>query len=105
MKRGKVILMIVLSCVVCFALFVLVDCVRLSKAEVGAKPLITIRENIPNGEGDLSYDGLGYSVKYKMGLQQTENSKITDTASYIKEYAYGQEIWLFDKILVWGWVS
>ena len=85
--------------------FVLVDCVRISKAEAGAKPIITISEEIPNGAGDIRYRGLGYSVVYKMDYKVQEGAGGATGISYIKENAYGQEIWLFDKVLLWGWVE
>lgn len=105
MKKGKIVLTVIAVCVVCFAAFVLIDCVRISRAELGTKPLITISEEIPNGPGDLRYRGLGYSVVYKMGDEMQTGDSGESCISYIEENAYGQEFWLFDKILVWGWVE
>lgn len=107
-EKGRVVLAVLLTGAVCYMVFVLFDCIRISRTNSGTKPIITIQEEIPNGEGDICYTGLGYTVVYKIGYTEVAESdtfKIKDTRQYIKEFAYGQEIWLFNRIFLWGWIE
>lgn len=71
-----------------FGLYLIIEFIRLTGADDVTKPLITISEEITDDR--VKYDGLGFEVVYKIG-----NS----------DRCYGEEVWLFGKILVWAWIE
>ena len=64
MKRKVLIILLIL--IICYIIFVTIDCVRLENSKRHTKPLITT--SIIEYENDRHvgtiYSGLGYSVKY-----------------------------------------
>ncbi len=84
---------VLLSLVVCFALYVGVDCVRLKNAEAGTKPLIVLREE--ETETRVVYRGIGYVVSYE--------KREFIAGCIAEERVCGAEFDLFGKILIWGW--
>lgn len=99
-KKIKIIGVILTSAVFLWAGFVTIDCIRLRNSKTGTKPLITIREEV--SENLLSYTGLGYTIKYKAEIGDVlEKNDIT----YIEQLGYGADFWLFDRVLVWGWIE
>ena len=87
MRVRKTVLAVVLAIVICGVGYIAVDCVRLAASEPGTKPFITLTTYEESGL--IEYKGLGYSVVY----------------SYDSSQIYAMNIWLFDKILVWGWIT
>lgn len=99
--RGiKTATIIMVSIALLWAGFVTVDCIRLRNAESGTRPFITLYEE--DGDTVVSYTGLGYTVKYHVDIGEvtTENG-----ITYVEQLGYGAEFWLFDKLLVWGWIE
>ena len=47
-------------------------------------------------ENEISYTGLGYTVRYRKGLDENGNET---------EFVSGAEFWMFGKIILWGWIA
>ena len=86
----KKIMIIGLSIILLYSLFIVEESIRISRG--GVKPLIVLEEEYING--DILYKSLGFSVKYKC---YNKSSGLV--------LCGGQEFWLFDKFLIWGWIS
>lgn len=86
--QGKklVVTLIVVLFISCVG-YIGMDCFRLTMAEPGTKPLITI--DVVETANQIEYKGLGYSVSYRY-----EDMQIS-----------GAELWLFDSIFIWGYIS
>lgn len=101
--KAKVVIGAVAAVVLIYAAFVTADSIRLSKSEVGTKPLITLAEaedtNENAGVSTRKYDGLGYSVTYRYDIGQAEDA---ESAGLI---GYGAEFRLFGCILIWAWAE
>lgn len=70
-----------------FALYVIIECIRLTSVGTYAKPFLTFSEEY---EGDrVTYNGLGYKVVY----------------SIYDNRCYGAAFYVFDDFLVWGWIE
>lgn len=74
--------------------FVAVDCIRLKNTFKEKAPFITVASS-ENGD-ESSYTGLGYTVRYRRCTDK--NGKVTDDLT-------GAEFRLFDKIILWVWIS
>lgn len=86
-----------------FTTFILEESIRLSKIP-GAKPLIItkIDANIEANNSKLKeevYHSIGYTIKYEY-LKDEKSSE--DNIMYL---IIGEEFRLFDKILIWAWIS
>lgn len=84
-----------------FALYVGIDCFRLSKSDYGTKPLITISDHTDEplfGASGLcsEYEGLGYKVRYSKYYDETNKE------AFVGKQA---ECRLFDSILLWAWIE
>lgn len=97
MKKAVIIILII---IVCFCIYITMDCIRLKNSEFGTEPLISIKEPeiICENNCVTKYTGMGYTVRYLNNIV-TEGEKVVITSGY------GAEFWLFDKILVWAWVE
>lgn len=91
-KIVKRILIVITILILCLAVFITIDSIRLKNSSRGTKPLITISEKIEKIENDnvrlksTTYYGLGYSIKY-----------------YFKSNRAGVEFKLFNLFTLWGW--
>lgn len=90
-KVGIVAILIILM----YALFVTEESIRLSKNSL-AEPLIVLEKSHSGNLDDVTYKSLGFTLK-------TEFAKVNDSNDEI--YPISQEFWLFDKFLIWGWIS
>lgn len=95
-KYIKVIFISILSIVIMYTIFIVIDCIRLRNAKSETKPFITV--SLAEYENGNKYTGLGYSVKYY-------KDRLKDTNGNIVESGCGAEFRLFDKILIWAWVE
>ncbi len=104
MKKIFAILGIVISSLlVIYILFVAEESIRLKRG--GQRPLIVISgtcdgdkiEHTGNYETDCQ--SLGFSIKreYVLDEKSSDDNKMYKLIS--------EEFWLFDKYLVWGWIS
>lgn len=105
MKKILRVLFIFISfAVLLYGLLVGIDCVRLYKAGESNKPLITTNET--RKEDYCKYEGLGYTVTYKIDHEKAVASKEEGKQnSYPGSHIYGAEFRLFDKILLWAWIE
>ena len=92
----KKILLIMVTLLIIYFLFITIDCIRLRNSKNATKPFITI--GLAEYENGNKYIGLGYSVKYYKDKQENKNGNIV-------ENGYGAEFRLFDRILIWAWVE
>lgn len=102
-KMIKIISITVLIILFIFTIFILEESIRLSRIS-GAKPLIItkIDTNIKANNSKLKeevYHSIGYTIKYE--YLKDENS----TEDNIMYLIIGEEFRLFDKILIWAWIS
>lgn len=90
-KIIKIVGIVLLSIMGVYTIFVVEESIRLSK-DSSNKPLIILKEtNIDKSVDDtVCYDSIGFKLVNKYGL---ESSMV------------GQEFWLFDTFMLWGWIS
>lgn len=100
MKIRKIMQVSVVLLVGLYISFVSVDCLRLCNSELGTKPFITIETE--KKDNQIAYKGLGYTVSYQV---ESDASQVENETAYIEETGYGMTVWLFDSILLWGWVA
>lgn len=100
MKKKLLIALILIICI--FTIFIIEECIRLKKLDNDV-PLIVfhIDENYSNDSKQLEsvYYSLGFKIKMKFYL---------DDKSSEDNYMYnlvGEEFYLFNKILLWAWIS
>lgn len=72
-----------------FALYVIIDCIRLKGAEAYTKPFVTISEE--HSGGKVTYNGLGYKIVYRI--------------SEYNDKCYGAEFYVFDDFMAWGFIE
>ena len=53
-------------------------------------------EEYTGDDGDVTYKSLGFTLT-------TEFAKFSESDDMV--YPISQELWLFDKFLIWGWIS
>ena len=102
-KIIKIIITIIISIILIYTLFVTEESIRLKKEE--RKPLIIL-----NGTCDINempYDNyfeitcrsIGFKIKRRYEYEARAESDVR--IGYITK----AEFWLFDKFLIWGWIS
>ena len=96
MSKKGICIIIILIGIICSVTFITVDCVRLKNSNRYTKPIITISEKniMKNGIQDVTYYGLGYSVRYYTGSSIDGN--------IVHVYGYGTKIFLFNIIPIWA---
>ena len=90
-KILKIILLIFLVIMLIYVLFIVEESIRLSINKSG-EPLIVFEENYIYDS--IKYESLGFSFINKFYCK-------SDDLCFLN----GQELWLFDKFLIWGWIS
>lgn len=90
-KYIKKILLILIILIFSYSLFLTEEVIRISNIK-GAKPLIVLKEK--NTNNDTTYQSIGFKLKNKY-------HHMYDDLVYVA----GQEIWVFDIIMIWGWIS
>ena len=89
-----IVLMIVLM-IVSFSLFISEESVRLSNNS-DFKPLIILSKE--SSYQKIAYNSIGFSLINEYGYGQLDFNKT-------KKVIVGQTFLLFDKFLIWGWIS
>ena len=89
-KVLKIIGIVLLSIIGIYTLFVIEESIRLSN-NVDAKPMLVILKTDFNKSvnSSVTYDSIGFKLI----------NKYSDT------FIIGQEFWLFDTFMLWGWIS
>jgi hypothetical protein len=95
-KVLKIIGIVLLSIIGIYTLFVVEESIRLSN-NVDAKPLIVVMKSDVNKniENDVVYNSIGFKLINTYGTSLEDN----------KDVLLGQEFWLFDTFMLWGWIS
>ncbi len=90
-KVLKIIGIVILSIIGIYTLFVVEESVRMAN-DVEATPLIVLVKSDVNKsvENEIVYYSLGFKLINKYGVDAT---------------MLGQEFWLFDTFMLWGWIS
>ncbi len=101
-KIIKIISIIIISIILVYTLFVTEESIRLQKG--GNTPLIilngTCDDNLMyNDIYETSCQSIGFSIKRQYVY---EPSPASDVRFY---HIIKEEFWLFDKFLIWGWIS
>ncbi len=92
-KVLKIIGIVLISIIFIYIIFIAEESIRLKKD--GGDPLIKVDKCSYTGN-KYKCKGLGYSITREYTSKQ-ESSDVY--------YLIGEEFWLFDKILLWGWIS
>lgn len=95
-KIVKIVGIVLLSIIGIYTIFVIEESIRLSN-NVDAKPMIVIFETDLNKSvnSSITYDSVGFKLI----------NKYSDTNVDEKLDIIGQEFWLFDTFMLWGWIS
>ena len=102
-KVIKIVLLVILGIILLYAIFIAEESFRLSKD--GEYPLIILNDKYCNKTGGLKETGTGYIVDceglgYRIKREYANMEHGSDVYFIISE-----EFWLFDKFLLWGWIS
>lgn len=98
-KAAKIGLIIFGALLLIYIAFCIVDCVRLRKAKMYTEPLITLSVKEDSENGFSYYKGLGYTMKYSIGIPQKPLADGRIPVYYMGDSA--EFIWL--GIPIWGW--
>ena len=95
-KIVKIVGIVLLSIIGIYTIFVIEESIRLSR-DVDAKPMIVIFKTDLNKSvnSSVTYDSVGFKLI----------NKYSDTNVDEKLVIIGQEFWLFDTFMLWGWIS
>lgn len=98
-KVFKIIGIILLSIIGIYSLFIVEESIRLSK-NVDTKPAIVFFKSDLNKSVDdeVIYYSLGFKLVNKYGSYQVDDKRLDLVI-------VGQEFWLFDTFMLWGWIS
>ena len=90
-KIIKIVGLVLLSIIGMYTLFVVEESIRIAN-DVEAIPVIVFlkSDNNKSTGNEIVYSSLGFKLVSKYGL---ESSMV------------GQEFWLFDTFMLWGWIS
>jgi len=94
-KIIKNIFLVSLLVVFIYVLFIMEESIRLSNNSL-AVPLIVFEESYSDDDNNVIYESIGFTLTTKFA----NFSGSTDMV-----YPIAQEFWLFDKFLIWGWIS
>lgn len=92
-KYFKIFIISVLSLLVLFSIYIGVESYRLSHNSQN-RPLLVTREYLSGNS--VVYESIGFTIK---------NKYVEEDGNYGIYYCIGQDFLLFDKILLWGWIS
>ena len=101
-KIIKIIVIILLTIAILYALFITEESFRLKKD--GEYPLIILNNGYCNKNGKVKNTQAGYEIKcnglgYSIIREYSPKEESSDVYFEIKA-----EFWLFDKYLLWGWI-
>lgn len=99
-KAIKIISLVLLSIIGAYSVFVIEESIRLSK-DVDARPLIINKVEIECDEC-VNSSTVVYSLGFKL-VNKFGNPQVDDENSEV--IVVGQEFWLFDTFMLWGWIS
>ena len=90
-KIIKIVGIVLLSIIGMYTLFVVEESIRIAN-DVEAKPVIVFlkSDNNKSTGNEIVYSSLGFKLVNKYGLESN---------------MIGQEFWLFDTFMLWGWIS
>ena len=92
---------VIITLLILFTIYIVVESVRLRNGE--SEPLIVMGGTCDGDKTKYKEDyetdceGIGFSIRRKYVLDTTTKEK---TFHLIQE-----EFWLFDKFMLWGWIS
>lgn len=95
-KMVKFFGIVLLSIIGIYTLFVVEESIRIAN-DVNAKPLIVIMKSDVNKnvESDVVYQSIGFKLINTYVFSSEGNEKLL----------LGQEFWVFDTFMLWGWIS
>lgn len=95
------ILIAILVVVLLWLIFVTIDCIRLRHSKHYTYPLINLKQDVT--KDDVTYTGLGYTIRYIQEKEINYTPGSDAVASGIG--ACGAEFKLFGKILIWAYIE
>lgn len=99
-NKLKTVFIIITAIIIVYAGYVTVDCIRLRKSEIGTQPIITT--GTTQTDNGTKYFGPGYTVEY---YTETVSDSSNTLVKCPESLGYGAEFRLFNKFLVWAWVT
>ena len=103
MKRTiRIIVIIVALLIISYALFLTEESIRIEK---GGEPLIILNGTCEINEMpyDNGYETICRSLGFK--LKRRYAYEFTPASDVRRSYIIKEEFWLFNKFLIWGWIS
>ena len=94
-KILKIIILTIASLTLTYTLFIIEETFRISHTS-DSKPLIVLKEE-KNNESVI-YNSIGFKLTNRYGYNQVYSEEG-------EKMIVGQEVWLFDNFLIWGWIS
>ncbi|MBP3338771.1 MAG: hypothetical protein J6L69_05160 [Lachnospiraceae bacterium] len=92
-KTIKVIGIVILSIFLIYTLFITEEVIRLSNNQQ-AEPLIVFEESYDDERNEFTYKSLGFTYKVEYWDFEGEKTKVVS-----------QVILLFDRYVIWGWIT
>ena len=98
-KVLKIVGIVLLSIIGIYTVFVVEESIRIAN-DVDAKPAIVLYKSDINKSvnNSVTYDSIGFKLINKYGSPQVEDETMESTI-------VGQEFWLFNTFMLWGWIS
>ena len=91
-KTLKIVGIIIVAVVLTYTLFIVEESIRLSLFDRLGEPLVVFEEE--HTYSDTTYKSFGFTFKRSLYCK-------SDDLCFVN----GLEFWLFDKFLIWGWIS
>ena len=77
-----------------FGIFIVVERIRIEN-DIHAKPYIILKEE--NYDNSIVYHSIGYKLVNKYSDLEVTHG--------VNRMCIGQEMWLFNYFMIWGWIS
>lgn len=97
----KDIFIAILIVIILWAIFVIIDCIRLRNSEYHTLPIVNLKQKISKDE--TTYVGLGYTITYIHEREITHEPG--SDAWLVGTGACGAEFRLFGKTLIWAYIE
>ncbi|MDE6727192.1 MAG: hypothetical protein K2J80_04545 [Oscillospiraceae bacterium] len=98
-KKSVKILIIVGAVLLCLYVgFCVADCIRLKKSALYTQPFLTVSKSTDTKNGYEYYHGLGYTMRYSIPKEYTENGK-----TFFVQDGVGSAEFSWLGITIWGW--
>ena len=98
-KAAKIGIIVFVTLLLVYIAFCITDCIRLRKAKMYTPPFITLSVTEDPQNGYSCYKGLGYTIRYSIGIPQEPLDDGRIPVYYMGDSA--EFIWL--GVPIWSW--